>query len=77
MACKRCSGDHFNFVSCEAHAAKVAEERRRERAPQRFLRPREGERDFGNRVYASVPNGPNVVYIPRKDHPLYQGDDAA
>jgi len=72
VACKRCSGEHFNFVTCDEHKAKVDEQKRRDRSPQRFLRPREGERDFGNRVYASQTNGPNVVYIPRKDHPLYK-----
>ena len=73
MACKKCQGDHFNFVSCESHACKVAEEKRRERAPERFFRPREGEKDFGNRLQSSEVNkaNPNVVYIPRKSHPHY------
>ena len=79
MACKRCNGDHFNFVSCEQHAAKVAEQARRDRAPERFLRPREGERNFGHRLHSSQVNGSlsgkqgaEVVYIPRKEHPMYK-----
>jgi hypothetical protein len=72
VACKRCTGEHFNFVSCEDHAAKVADQKRRERSPERFLRLREGERDFGNRIHSSETNGFNVVYIPRKSHPLYK-----
>jgi len=68
MACKRCGGDHFNFTKCEDATKQVVK-----RAPDRFFRPREGEKDFGNRLLASEVNkaNPNVVYIPRKDHPLY------
>ena len=72
MACKKCGGSHFNFVTCEQNAAKVAEQVRRERAPERFLRRREGERDFGHRLTESHVNGLNVVYIPRREHPLYK-----
>jgi hypothetical protein len=72
VACKRCAGEHFNFVTCEDHADKLAEQARRDRAPQRFLRSRDGERDFGNRLTDSHVNGPSVVYIPRKNHPLYK-----
>lgn len=65
MACKRCGGDHFNFQKCGAAPVK--------RSPDRFYRPREGEKGFGNRLIQSEVNraNPNVVYIPRKDHPLY------
>lgn len=73
MACRKCGGDHFNFVTCEQHAVRRAEQARLDRSPERFLRPREGGKDFGHRLYASEVNraNPNVVYIPRKSHPLY------
>lgn len=71
MACKKCGGDHFNFVSCEQHAVKRAEQARRDRAPERFFRPREGERDFGNVTHTYQAHGANVVFIPRKSHPHY------
>ena len=68
MACRRCKGDHFNFVSCEAHAEKQAASAARDKAPQRFLRPREGATDYGHRMTAHRVIG-NRVVIPRKDHP--------
>ena len=79
MACSKCGGNHFNFVRCADHAAKMAEQARRERSPVRVYRPREGERQFGHRLIQSEvnPASPNVVYIPRKNHPLYDGKDAA
>lgn len=66
MPCKKCNCDHFNFQPCGTKPAV-------KRAPDRFYRPREGERDFGNRLLESEVNkaNPNVVYIPRKQHPLY------
>jgi len=73
-ACKTCGSEHYNFIGCDDHAATVAELKRRDVSPERFNRPREGEREFGNRLEGSQVNGLNVVYIPRKEHPHYQGD---
>lgn len=67
--CKRCGQSHYNFVSCGEHAAKVALEEQRNRAPRMVLRTREGARDFGNRLHTSQVGASNVVFLPRKDHP--------
>lgn len=71
MACSKCGGDHWNFVSCASHAAEVAKQKVRDRAPERVNRPREGAKDFGNRLHGSQARG-QTVFIPRKSHPLYQ-----
>jgi len=69
--CKRCGQPHFNFQSCAEGAAAAAQAARQ---PVRFMRPREGERDFGNRFSTRTgrDHGNTIVsFIPRDQHPMY------
>lgn len=67
--CKRCGQPHYNFKSCaEAGAERPPEQRP---AGQRFLRPRDGHREFGNRTHTYQARG-QVAFIPRDQHPCYR-----
>ena len=62
--CKRCQREHYNFVSCDTVGT-----------PDRFDRPRDGERFWGNRFKGSqgfqTAPGTVVTLIPREQHPLF------
>lgn len=65
--CEKCGRDHYPMQTCERAAALA-------RRPERFLRRRDGARDFGNRVITAFGRDQGntiVTFIPRIEHPMY------